>query len=79
MKIDLDGLAANIKGELRGERADEYRFMVEELVRHAKRLERVLDELRPRLERLKEKWPWGTMPRRLAEDLLDALGPADGD
>jgi len=39
VKVDLDGLAANIKAELRGERAQEVACMVDQLVKHVKKLE----------------------------------------
>lgn len=39
MKVDLDGLAKNIKDTIGGERADEMRFMVDELISHVKKME----------------------------------------
>lgn len=39
MKVDIDGLAANIKASIGGDRKDEMRFMVDELVRHTKTCE----------------------------------------
>lgn len=52
MKVSLDGLARNIKAEIRGPRRDEMAFMVDEMVRwlkeleaENKRLQRELDEI----------------------------------
>lgn len=39
MEVDLDGLASNIKAAIGGDRRDEWRFMVDELVRNVKKLE----------------------------------------
>lgn len=39
MKVDLDGLAASIKEAIKGDRARELRFMVDEMVRWIRELE----------------------------------------
>jgi hypothetical protein len=41
MKVDLDGLASNIKAAIGGPRREEWCFMVDELVRNVKELEAV--------------------------------------
>lgn len=49
MEVDLDGLATNIKAAIAGDRAEEMRFMVDEIVRNLKDAERAVIAERERI------------------------------
>jgi len=82
MTVDLDELAAIIKGALSGpwSRKTELYVMVDELVRNLKAAEPLVGELqeqRCRLKAIEADYVPGLPERRMADDLLDALEEYD--
>lgn len=69
MPVDLDGLAVNIKGALRGERREEWAFMVDELIQNLKDREADVERLRTALTPFARAFAEGPKDSRWGEAL----------